>query len=125
MGIYIYCIFSNLYINLFSSSRLQKIDFCTLCFNDEIELKLLKLEMIEKENVVDTLEIARSKYPGSSNSLDSLCKRFNIDLTFLEKLECNTFRWGGEYLNNMDYRSTLFTELGVFEHFLVFYLFFV
>ena len=45
------------------------------------ELKLLKLEMIEKENVVDTLEIARSKYPGSSNSLDSLCKRFNIDLS--------------------------------------------
>ena len=45
------------------------------------ELKLLKLEMIEKENVVDTLEIARSKYPGSSNSLDSLCKRFNVDLS--------------------------------------------
>ncbi len=60
------------------------------------ELKLLKLEMIEKENVVDTLEIARSKYPGSSNSLDSLCKRFNIDLSRRVKhnamLDCELLR---------------------------------
>ena len=44
-------------------------------------------------------------------------KRFNLDLSFLEKLEGRTFRWGGEYTKNMDHRSTLFTELGVFEHF--------
>ncbi len=60
------------------------------------ELKLLKLEMIEKENVVDTLEIARSKYPGSSNSLDSLCKRFNVDLSRRVKhnamLDCELLR---------------------------------
>ena len=60
------------------------------------ELKLLKLEMIEKENVVDTLEIARSKFPGSSNSLDSLCKRFNIDLSRRVKhnamLDCELLR---------------------------------
>ena len=60
------------------------------------ELKLLKLEVIEKENVVDTLEIARSKYPGSSNSLDSLCKRFNIDLSRRVKhnamLDCELLR---------------------------------
>lgn len=31
------------------------------------------------DNVVDTLEIARNKFPGSRNSLDALCKRFNID----------------------------------------------
>ena len=60
------------------------------------ELKLLKLEMIEKENVVDTLEIARSKYPGSSNSLDSLCKRFNVDFSRRVKhnamLDCELLR---------------------------------
>ena len=43
------------------------------------ELKLINQKPINKENVIDTLEIARSKYPGSQNSLDALCKRFNID----------------------------------------------
>ena len=32
-----------------------------------------------KDNVIDTLDIAREKYPGSSISLDALCKRFRID----------------------------------------------
>lgn len=31
------------------------------------------------DRVVDTLEIARNKFPGNRNSLDALCKRFNID----------------------------------------------
>ena len=31
------------------------------------------------DNVIDTLEIARDKYPGSQSSLDALCKRFRID----------------------------------------------
>ncbi len=31
------------------------------------------------DKVVDTLEIARSKFPGSRNNLDALCRRFNID----------------------------------------------
>ena len=43
------------------------------------ELKLINQKIIDKKNVVDTLEIAREKYPGSQNSLDALCKRFNID----------------------------------------------
>ena len=43
------------------------------------ELKLINKKEINKKNVVDTLEIARQKYPGSQNSLDALCKRFNID----------------------------------------------
>ena len=29
--------------------------------------------------MIDTLEFARQKFPGSQNSLDALCKRFNID----------------------------------------------
>ena len=43
------------------------------------ELKLIKRKPIDKNNVIDTLEIARQKFPGSQNSLDALCKRFNID----------------------------------------------
>ena len=43
------------------------------------ELKLIKKEPILKERVIDTLELARLKFPGSSASLDALCKRFRID----------------------------------------------
>ena len=43
------------------------------------ELKIIGLDQIKKNNIIDTLEIARDKYPGSSISLDSLCKRFRID----------------------------------------------
>ncbi len=42
------------------------------------ELKLLGLKKLENE-VVDTLILARDKFPGSSNNLDSLCKRYRID----------------------------------------------
>ena len=42
------------------------------------ELKLLGLKKLENE-VVDTLVLARNKFPGSSNNLDSLCKRYRID----------------------------------------------
>ena len=49
------------------------------------ELKFINKEAIGKKNVIDTLEIARSKYPGSQNSLDSLCKRFNVDNSKREK----------------------------------------
>jgi len=43
------------------------------------ELKLINQKVIDKNNIIDTLEIARQKYPGAQNSLDALCKRFNID----------------------------------------------
>ena len=49
------------------------------------ELRLLNQEEINKKDVVDTLELARTKYPGSQNSLDALCKRFNIDNSKREK----------------------------------------
>ena len=42
------------------------------------ELKLVEKNKIENE-VVDTLVLARAKFPGSSVSLDSLCKRYRID----------------------------------------------
>ena len=44
------------------------------------ELNFIKKNLIDKKLVVDSLEIARNKFPGGSNSLDALCKRFNIDL---------------------------------------------
>ena len=34
---------------------------------------------ITKDQVIDTLDIAREKFPGTQNSLDALCKRFRID----------------------------------------------
>ncbi len=43
------------------------------------ELSLIGKECINKKNIVDTLEIARNKFPGSSISLDALCKRYRID----------------------------------------------
>ena len=43
------------------------------------ELLLAGKEKITKKNVTDTLDIARNKFPGSSISLDALCKRFGID----------------------------------------------
>ena len=43
------------------------------------ELNLINKASISTDNVVDTLEIARNKFPGSSISLDALCKRFRID----------------------------------------------
>jgi len=60
------------------------------------ELKLIKKNIITKNKIIDTLEIARSKYPGTSNSLDSLCKRFNVDLSKRTKhnaiLDCDLLR---------------------------------
>jgi len=43
------------------------------------ELSLIGRKKIESKNVVDTLDIAREKFPGSSISLDALCKRYRID----------------------------------------------
>ena len=42
------------------------------------ELKILGKKPIDNE-IVDTLVLARNKYPGSSSSLDALCKRYRID----------------------------------------------
>ena len=49
------------------------------------ELSLIGLEKIDKDRVVDTLTLARNKFPGSNNSLDSLCKRYRIDNSKREK----------------------------------------
>ena len=43
------------------------------------ELKKINKGEINTKYVVDTLDIARDKFPGSSINLDALCKRFRID----------------------------------------------
>lgn len=43
------------------------------------EFKHLGFRTYTWDRVVDTLEIARNKFPGARNNLDALCRRFNID----------------------------------------------
>ena len=43
------------------------------------ELTLLGKEKINRDQAVDTLELARDKFPGSAINLDALCKRFGIE----------------------------------------------
>ena len=49
------------------------------------EFKRLNLKPILKSEVIDTLQIARSKFPGTGNGLDALCKRFKINIELREK----------------------------------------
>ena len=60
------------------------------------ELGLIQKEKINKKLVIDSLQVARSKFPGTSNSLDAICKRFNIDLSRRTKhnalLDCELLR---------------------------------
>jgi DNA polymerase-3 subunit epsilon len=43
------------------------------------ELALLGKKKLNNENVIDTLSLARDKFPGSPISLDALCKRYRVD----------------------------------------------
>ena len=71
------------------------------------ELRLIKQKEIDRKDVVDTLEIARSKFPGAQNSLDALCKRFNIDNSKREKhnalIDCNLLK--EVYINLLDQKE--------------------
>ena len=71
------------------------------------ELRLINKKPINKENVIDTLEIARAKYPGAQNSLDALCKRFNIDNSKREKhnalIDCHLLK--EIYVNLLDQKE--------------------
>lgn len=49
------------------------------------ELNTIGLLPLSTEHVIDSLLLARNKFPGASNSLDGLCKRFNIDLSKRDK----------------------------------------
>ena len=73
-----------------------------------MNLRLLKKNEIKKVNVIDSLEIARNKFPGTSNSLDALCRRFNIDLSKRTKhnalLDCELLR--EVYINLLDVKES-------------------
>jgi DNA polymerase-3 subunit epsilon len=49
------------------------------------ELKNTNLPQVPLNQSLDTLEIARKKFPGAQNSLDALCRRFNIDNSSRQK----------------------------------------
>tara|TARA_B100000003_G_scaffold43049_1_gene36844 strand:- start:193 stop:861 length:669 start_codon:yes stop_codon:yes gene_type:complete len=70
------------------------------------ELALLGFKKI-KEDIVDTLQIARDKFPGSSTSLDALCKRYNIDNSRREKhnavIDCELL--SKVYINLLDQKE--------------------
>ena len=74
------------------------------------ELSSIKKEKINKVSVIDSLEVARNKFPGSSNSLDALCRRFNIDLSRRAKhnalLDCELLR--EVYINLLDAKEPKF-----------------
>ena len=74
------------------------------------ELSRVKKEKINKELIIDSLEVARNKFPGSSNSLDALCRKFNIDLSKRNKhnalLDCELLR--EVYINLLDAKEPKF-----------------
>ena len=74
------------------------------------ELGLLNKDKINRKLVIDSLEVARNKFPGTSNSLDALCRKFNIDLSRRVKhnalLDCELLR--EVYINLLDVKEPKF-----------------
>ena len=70
------------------------------------ELKLLGKDKINNE-IVDTLTLAREKFPGSQASLDALCKRFRIDnsrrVTHTALIDCELL--SKVYINLIDQKE--------------------
>jgi len=87
------------------------------------ELSIIGKNKININNVVDTLDLARNKFPGSSISLDALCKRFRIDNSRREKhsalVDCELL--AKVYINLLDQREpklnfTSFNEKKEFQN---------
>ena len=74
------------------------------------ELSFNPKKKIEKKFVIDTLEIARNKFPGSGISLDALCKRFRIDnsrrIKHTAVIDCELL--SKVYINLIDQKNPLF-----------------
>jgi len=73
------------------------------------ELQIAGKNKIEKKNVIDTLDIARDKFPGSPISLDALCKRYRVDNSKREKhtalIDCELLT--KVYINLIDQKEPL------------------
>ena len=71
------------------------------------ELNLLNRKKIDTKNIIDTLELAKEKFPGSQISLDALCKRFHIDNSRRDKhsalLDCELL--AKVYINLIDQKE--------------------
>jgi len=69
----------NEFLNFIENKRLviHNAEFDLSHLNNE--LKLLGKKKLDSENVIDTLALARDKFPGSPISLDALCKRYQVD----------------------------------------------
>jgi len=67
------------FLNFIENKRLviHNADFDLSHLNNE--LALLGKKKLSNENVIDTLVLARDKFPGSPTSLDALCKRYRVD----------------------------------------------
>ncbi len=82
------------------------------------ELSIINKNNILMDNVVDTLEIARNKFPGSGISLDALCKRFRIDNSKREKhtalIDCELL--SKVYINLIDQKEPVFQFQNVKEN---------
>ena len=74
------------------------------------ELGTIKKDKINKSQIIDSLIVARNKFPGLSNSLDALCRKFNIDLSRRTKhnalLDCELLR--EVYINLLDVKEPKF-----------------
>jgi len=70
------------------------------------ELKIAGKDLINNE-IIDTVVLARDKFPGSSNSLDALCKRYRIDNSKREKhtalIDCDLL--SKVYINLVDQKE--------------------
>ena len=66
------------FLNFISGKRLviHNAEFDLSHINNE--LKIIGREPL-KNDIIDTLSLARNKFPGSSISLDALCKRYRVD----------------------------------------------
>ena len=73
------------------------------------ELSLMGREKIDESVVIDTLKIAREKFPGSQISLDALCKRYKIDNSKRKKhtaiIDCELLN--KVYVNLIDQKEPL------------------
>ena len=96
----------NEFIEFIKNKRLiiHNADFDLTHLNNE--LKLFGKKPIENE-VIDTLILARDKFPGSQVSLDALCKRFRIDnsrrVTHTALIDCDLL--ARVYINLIDQKE--------------------
>ncbi len=94
------------FLNFISGKRLiiHNAEFDISHLNNE--LKMINKEIIKNE-VVDTLTLARDKHPGSSISLDALCKRYKIDNSKRDKhtalIDCDLL--SKVYINLIDQKE--------------------